>query len=143
MTNQPEWDASFFHDLRALAESAFPKHCPSCGRRFATAGEFLQATMPISAAKSGLKQAYDEDDRPIVELFRNCPCGSTLMDYFTDRRDQSEAGVRRRKRFGALLDFLVSQGVERQLARVELIKVLRGQNSELLARFKPPGRQKG
>ncbi len=138
MTNKPEWNDNFFQDLRALAESAFPKHCPTCGRSFATAEEFLHATMPISANRSGLKQSYDDDDRPIVELFRNCPCGSTLMDFFTDRRDQSEAGIKRRQRFGALLEFLVGQGVDREVARAELIKVLRGHHSELLAQFKPP-----
>lgn len=137
MTNIPEWNDSFFRDLRALAESAFPKHCATCGRVFTTAEEFLRATVPINAAKSGLKQAYDDDDRPIVELFRNCPCGSTLMDFFTDRRDQSEASIKRREHFSVLLEFLIGQGVEREVARAELKKVLRGQHSELLTRFKP------
>ncbi|MCK9987662.1 MAG: hypothetical protein AzoDbin1_04134, partial [Azoarcus sp.] len=42
------------------------------------------------------------DGQVIVELFRNCVCGSTLMDCFRDRRDTSEAGLRRRARFGEL-----------------------------------------
>lgn len=141
MSNQPKLSDGFLHGLRALAESAFPKQCPTCGLAFATAEEFLHATVQISNNRSGLKQSYDDDDRPIVELFRNCPCGSTLMDFFTDRRDQSEAGLRRRQRFGELVEFLEGQGVERNLARAELIKVLRGEKSELLTRFKPPTSQ--
>jgi len=81
---------------------------------------------------AGLKQAVDDDGQVIVELFRNCVCGSTLMNCFRDRRDTSEAGLRRRTRFGELIATLVDQGLERERAHAELLKVLRGEPSTIL-----------
>lgn len=131
---------NFYAGLRELAESAFPKHCRNCGRVYATAADFIAATEPLAPDRSGLKQSTDDDGRAIVELFRNCVCGSTLMDCFNDRRDLSETGNRRRQRFGELLDYLEGQGLAKPTARAELIKVMRGQPSELLKRFAAPKR---
>lgn len=130
----------FYSGLRELAESAFPKRCRNCGRTYRDAAEFVAATAPLAADKSGLKQSRDDDGRAIVELFRNCVCGSTLMDCFNDRRDFSEAGLRRRQRFGDLLVHLEGQGLDPAIARSELLKVLRGQGSEILRRYAAPGR---
>lgn len=126
----------FYAGLRELAESAFPKRCRNCGRTYQTADEFIAATQPLAPERSGLKQSLDDDGRAIVELFRNCECGSTLMDCFNDRRDLSEAGLRRRQRFGELVDYLAGQGLPRLTARDELLKVMRGQPSELLGNLK-------
>lgn len=126
-------NGDLFAGLRALAESAFPKRCPTCSRLFRTAEEFLQETQGIRTGVSGLKQSVDDDDVPIVEIYRNCLCGSTLMDFFSDRRDMSQEGLQRRKKFEELLSYVTHKyGLERQLARKELIKVLRGQTSEVL-----------
>lgn len=136
----------FYAGLRELAESAFPKKCRNCGRIYQTAAEFVAATQPLAPDKSGLKQSLDDDGRAIVELFRNCVCGSTLMDCFNDRRDLSEAGLRRRQRFGELLEYLHGQGLPRLTARDELLKVTRGQPSELLRDLKvtqPPPPPRG
>lgn len=124
-------ESSLFADLQALVNTAFPKKCSSCGRNFDTADDFVRQTEAIRG-KSGLKSALDDDGRPVVELFRNCPCGSTLMDAFRDRRDTSEAGLRRRAKFGELIERLVARGVTPETARAELLKVLRGEGSTLL-----------
>ena len=141
----PELDQhDFYADLRALAESAFPKRCRNCGRVYHTAEEFIAATQPISAAKSGLKASLDDDGTVILELFRNCVCGSTLMDAFNDRRDTTEAGARRRKRFEEMLAYLAGQGIDRETATAELRKVARGQASDLLRQVAaPPAGGKG
>lgn len=127
-----------FKGLRTLAESSFPKVCSSCGKRYETAEEFMRETVAIQDGKSGLKQSYDDDDQTIVEAYRNCVCGSTLMDFFTDRRDLSEQGLARRKKFGELMDFLIENGLDKEIAREELLKVVRGGKSEVLAKYKPP-----
>lgn len=132
LTNQ------FFKGLQALAESAFPKRCANCGRVYRTAKEFLEETQAISPGNSGLKSSTDEEGGIVVEVFRNCICGSTLMDCFSNRRDISSLGVARRKRFGELLEFLVKQGVDYNTARTELLKILRGESSLILSRFRPP-----
>ena len=119
--------------LKCLSDRAFPKRCPCCGRHFATAADFIRSTETVRTGDSGLKSVRDESDRPMVELFRNCPCGSTLMDRFDDRRDLSEPGLRRRKLFGQFLRLLENRGMEAELAQVELLKLLRGEPSTLLA----------
>jgi hypothetical protein len=132
------WDPKLVAGLTALAEASFPKRCATCGAVYEDVHEYTQRTVPISSTRSGLKQSCDDDGRTIVELFRNCACGSTLMDFFGDRRDMSDAGARRRQRFAELLTYLVSAGLEGGVARAELLKVMRGGASEILAHVKPP-----
>jgi hypothetical protein len=122
----------FYSGLRELAESAFPKRCKNCGRIYATPTEFIEATQPLSKNRSGLKSTHDDDGKVILELFRNCVCGSTLMDAFNDRRDNSPAGAQKRKRFSDLQDYLVRHGIEPERAAVELRKVAKGQPTDLL-----------
>jgi hypothetical protein len=126
----------FLGNLRALAESAFPKRCANCGCVYDSAQQFLAQTRGIAPDRSGLKSSEDDDGTTILEVFRNCVCGSTLMDLFSDRRDMSEAGAIRRQRFGDMLQFLVARGLARETARGELIKVLRGEGSAILKQFR-------
>ncbi len=44
----------------------------------------------------------------------------------------------RRRRFGELMDFLVANGVAPETARTELLKVMRGERSKLLEKYRPP-----
>jgi hypothetical protein len=136
----PLKDDGLFAGLTALAESAFPKYCKNCGRVFETAEQFLRETEQIDQKRSGLKQSWDDNDVTIVEVYRNCPCGSTLMDFFSDRRDLSPAGLVRREKFGKLMEQLVAHGWSRDLAHAELLKILRGEKSELIETFKATGR---
>lgn len=139
MNNEDEWKQQWYSGLRALAETTFPKQCANCGRQFETAEQFLAETVEIDRQRSGLKQSFDDDDvTVIVELYRNCPCGSTLMDFFNDRRDTSAAGLARRRAFGEMLDFLTDAGLDVPTARTELLKVLHGEKSDILSKFKFP-----
>lgn len=117
----------FFEGLRALAEAAFPKHCACCGRVFATADEFIGQTRAMQQNVSGLKQSFDDNNVAIVEVYRNCLCGSTLMDFFSDRRGTSEPCQQRRQLFERLLPLLQEKGMERAAARNYLLQVVRGQ----------------
>ena len=99
MATDADYAAELFKGLKALSDATFPKRCAACGMEYTTVEDYIRDTEDISG-QSGLKKGYDDDDKPIVELFRNCPCGSTLMDCFSDRRDLSEAGLKRRKHFG-------------------------------------------
>ncbi|MBI1891941.1 MAG: oxidoreductase [Burkholderiales bacterium] len=129
-------DEALFAGLKALAESAFPKHCKNCGRIFESAEQFLRETRKIDQKRSGLKQSWDDNDVPIVEVYRNCPCGSTLMDFFSDRRDLSQNGLARREKFGKLMGQLIAHGWQHDTARAELLKVLRGEKSELIEQLR-------
>lgn len=124
-------DEHLFSGLQALVDTAFPKHCGNCGRTYKTAADYARATRSIFG-KSGFKSVIDDDNNRVIELFRNCECGSTLMDCFRDRRDTSEVGLRRREKFGALVLTLVEKGISTEMARMELLKLVRGGRSELI-----------
>jgi hypothetical protein len=134
MASDSNETSELFKGLKALSEASFPKHCASCGQEYTSVKDYVEKTDDVYG-KSGLKKGYDDDDKPIVELFRNCTCGSTLMDCFSDRRDVSEAGLKRRKMFGKLIEMLTSKGVPADTARVELMKVLKGKSSGLLEKL--------
>ncbi|MFZ2161585.1 MAG: hypothetical protein WAW02_05155 [Sideroxyarcus sp.] len=118
--------------LRQLADSAFPKRCKLCGREYQNSAEFLAATQPVRTNSSGLKQSHDDDGHEIVELFRNCVCGSTLLESYWNRRDLTDAGIMRRKRFQDMVGKLVATGCPAETAHSELLKFVRGQPNELL-----------
>lgn len=131
------WDPQLFAGLKALAEGSFPKTCRNCGQVYLNEPEFIALTVPIPGGKTGLKMSIDEG-LPIVEFFRNCRCGSTLMDVFSDRRDGNSSGQLRRQKMGELTDYLVAHGLDVATARSELIKAMHGERSEILRRFRPP-----
>lgn len=133
-------DTELFSGLRALADSSFPKRCACCGRVYASAEDFFRQTEKIRPGSRDLKPATEEDGTRILEVFRNCVCGSTLMEFFGDRRDASPAGEERRKRFGVLLGQLVERGVDGAVAKQELLKVVHGQRSELIETLRAGGK---
>lgn len=137
MTDDNQQFDKLFTGLKALAESSFPKRCENCGRSFDSAEQFLSETQDISAYVNNDHPSSVEDGINIIEVFRNCPCGSTLMDFFSERRDCSDAGVKRREIFEGLLHFLTEDGLEKYNARTELLKVVRGEKSEVLSKIRP------
>ncbi|OIQ98917.1 hypothetical protein GALL_190120 [mine drainage metagenome] len=129
---EPYLDEELLAGLRELAESAFPKRCGNCGREYRSTADFLAATRPLRVDCSGLKQSLGDDGKLIVDLFRNCVCGSTLLESFWNRRDTSEDGIGRRMRFQDMVDKLVATGRTAGTARNELLKLMRGQSIDLL-----------
>lgn len=124
----------FYCNLKALSDAAFPKQCANCGLVYHSLEEFVAKTEQV-AGQSGLKGGFDDDDQPIVHLFRNCACGSTLMDFFSDRRDGSQTGVQRRALFDKLICNLEEEGLSTAAARRELLKVARGESSDVLSQM--------
>jgi len=82
-----DFDPELVRGLKALAETTFPKRCRCCNRVFNDVADYVMQTEAMPNGRNGLKQSMDDDGKVIVDLFRNCPCGSTLMDSFGDRRD--------------------------------------------------------
>ena len=125
-------DKALFAGLRQLADSAFPKRCAHCGRVYRNSEEFLTATQPVRPDCSGLKQSRDDDGQMIVDLFRNCVCGSTLLESFRNRRNLSKDGVMHRMLFQEMVGKVAAMGYPAETARNELLKFMRGQPNELL-----------
>ncbi len=124
-------DADIYKGLQILSDLSFPKICNTCGKRYETVEEFIGQTEAIRQS-SGLKEDLGDDEEVIVGLFRNCTCGSTLMDEFTDRRNLTKSGLARREKFGEVLEKLLKKGIPPDVARLELLKVMRGEGSEIL-----------
>lgn len=133
-----QWADAWYDGLRASGGDAFPKKCRNCGRIFETPDDFFSETANVKAEDTGLRECIDDNAGIFIEAFRNCPCGSTLMDLFTNRRDLSPAGLQRREKFDELLNFLIQSGLDAKIARAELLKVIRGGKSRILAKIKPP-----
>lgn len=70
----------------------FPKKCNSCGTIYATREDFIAATHSLSTEDT----IFDEIG---LQEYRNCPCGSTLIVWTRDRRDNSDYGKLRRQLF--------------------------------------------
>lgn len=128
-----EINEEFYAGLRELVDSAFPKRCGNCGREYRNSAEFLAATEPVRANSSGLKQSKEDDGQMIVDLFRSCVCGSTLLESFWNRRELGEDGVKRRMRFQDMADKLVAMGYTEKLIRGELLKLMHGQPNDVIS----------
>lgn len=135
-------DVNFYVGLTALAKCSFPKRCRTCGRVYETVQQFIDESRTIGTDSTGLKQGYDDDDVVLVELYRNCKCGSTLMDMFANRRDTSLTGEERRQLFDTSIGYLVNRGLSVTQARQCLLRLLRGEESDadmaMLLRDKAP-----
>jgi hypothetical protein len=109
-----------------LQAEAFPKHCSVCGKCYQDEKQFLAETTSVLHAPSDIRTIAHEDGAQDVylEVFRNCVCGSTLMEYFHSRRDLSEDGLSRRQLFDSMLSILEETGQERSKARALLLQQL-------------------
>lgn len=134
MSKYENLDNHLFRDLKALSESSFPKKCSSCGEVYESSEQFVLKTADIGG-RSGLKSGQGDCGDQIVELFRNCICGSTLMECFNDRRDLSKAGLKRRELFGRLMVLLEKKGLPADLARAELLRLIHGEHSHVLKKI--------
>ncbi|MCG8100517.1 MAG: oxidoreductase [Candidatus Thiodiazotropha taylori] len=126
--------------LRELSETAFPRVCSNCGREYPDLKTFISETQQLEG-RSGLMENIgcpEEGDEPIVELYRNCICGSTLMEFFSDRRDTSDNGLRRRQLFDDLLAQLVEMDIAAEEARKELKQFIATGESQLLQKMGIP-----
>ncbi|MBF0106068.1 MAG: hypothetical protein HQM16_12165 [Deltaproteobacteria bacterium] len=91
-----------YKGLKAYEDASFPKKCAKCGAEYANLDVFLKQTIPIHGDASGLFDAYNGQS-PFVQLYRNCPCKSTLMVLCHDRRNRSQDGEDQRKLFQQML----------------------------------------
>ncbi len=120
-----------FDGLRLLAGSVFPKKCEGCGKVYDDLDQFIDETMPVDS-RSGLKETVDQGQKPQLEIVRVCECGGRLIARCEDRRATSELGAKRRDLFEHLLGILSEGGMPRGMAKTEILKVMRGEKSELL-----------
>ncbi len=125
----------FLEGLQELYKTAFPRKCANCGREYPNLEVFLAETLQLKG-RTGLLENVgcpEEGDEPIVELYRNCICGSTMMEFCENRRDTSEKGLRRRELYDDLMKQLLAKGIAVEDARKELLLMLRfNQKSQLL-----------
>lgn len=120
-----------FTGLQASLESAFPKKCAVCGYVYRSAEAFFSETQAVNSGLSCLKSALNNDGLAIVEVFRNCRCGSTLMDEFNCRRNISQTGLNQRQTFDHLYRILQKYPITDHDIRTEIIRFLNGNASKI------------
>lgn len=113
-------------EFSPLQVEAFPKQCRNCGKVYADEQQFLAETSAAAHASSDIRPVRDDDgdSNVYLEVFRNCACGSTLMELFHSRRDLTEQGLTRRQLFDSMLTILLEAGHDRQEARAILLQQL-------------------
>ncbi|CAA0098237.1 Uncharacterised protein [BD1-7 clade bacterium] len=79
-------ESGHFGRLNIHQGESFPKSCSCCRATYRDVDAFFKNTRPSGTHQTGLRQASD-DDGVIVEAYRNCACGSTLLVFFEDRRE--------------------------------------------------------
>ncbi|HCY84441.1 MAG TPA: oxidoreductase [Desulfobacteraceae bacterium] len=130
-------DFDLYKGLTALSELLFPKACEACGRQYDSVDDFISQTRRLRQS-SGLRADLDEEEGVVVELFRNCLCGATLVTGFSDRRVPTEAGIKRREKFDELMERLTRAGFDPETIRRELFNIMNGMGSKLLKVKKSP-----
>jgi len=133
MIQEQTEDTSFLEGFNEFWRSEFPKTCPTCGRVYGDFCSFVRETETTRGSSGLVEYQGRENQETSVGIFRNCPCGSTLMIRGQDRRNTSEAGEKSRQIFGAMLEKLVAANVPRPTARVRLLKALYSGQLENLA----------
>lgn len=111
-----------------LTNQAFPKVCRKCQKVYRDEFEFFSETLPVPHVRSEIRAVEDDPDEPedfYLEVYRNCKCGSTLMERFHSRRDMSPAGMERRKAFEDMVDVLEGAGYSRPEGQEMLRNFLR------------------
>ncbi len=121
--------------LRSVVDGDFPKTCRNCGRSYQTLEEFIRDTVSTSAG-TGLKQGFSDDEQAIVELFRHCQCGSTLMSPVHSRRGNSDLASECREQFDRLVAQMATSGRTHESAREDLRQVITGSYGDILAQLK-------
>jgi len=111
-----------------LDPNAFPKICGNCMKIYHNDINFLQETTPAQNISSYIKVITGSEEGRngvYLEVFRNCSCGSTLMELFHCRRDLSEKGIRKRAVFEVFLDTLKKNGYDNEKARDLILEFMR------------------
>jgi len=113
--------------LALLFGHKFPKSCATCGKVYETRDEYLKDTSSLSG-KSATASAHG------VQEYRNCACGSTLMVWTKDRRDNSEFGHARRALFDDCLTKLRAVSGEAEPVLRDKLRQIFRRASERLCR---------
>ncbi len=113
-----------YEGLQVLQTVQFPITCTRCQRRFTDINDFVARTTPIFQS-TGLMERDDAGSGTLVLLLRNCLCGTSLALRCQDRRNHSELGELRRRRYDTLVNLLVEVGVDADGAREQVRRLLR------------------
>ncbi len=113
--------------LYVVLMTRFPATCNSCKKCFKDPESFLEATHAMKR-RAVLEVALQRSEFAVMEHLKYCVCGAEIFK----RRDDSEIGDRKRVLFEMLLKQITAKGINLEVAKNELRKVLKGEDSETL-----------
>jgi len=97
-----------------------PNVCPKCGAKYRNSDDFFAKTEEVSSV---IRKT--ESEKPIkINLECRCSICSYLFKINSDKgRDTSKEGVYVRSKFGEILEMLISEGMDREVAKNEVLKL--------------------
>ena len=101
-------------------KNVFPQVCPECEEKYSNVDDFFAKTEDISSA------VLETELGNPVRIKVNCRCRSCehiFMFIIDERRDLSKHGCYIRDKFGQMIEMLVSEGMSREDARKEMLKL--------------------
>lgn len=128
---------SFYNGLAAFSADSFPKKCEVCNKIYMKREDFLRDVQRGIDEQHNVKNDVNNKRNARypsqeIELCCNCTCGSRLVCVTVDFRTSFNTEERMRDKFGYMLDSLEVHGIERDVARKELFKLIAGQPSKLI-----------
>ncbi|MCB1615570.1 MAG: hypothetical protein KDI30_06110 [Pseudomonadales bacterium] len=114
----------------------FPERCPACGEIHTTLLDHHQSATPDNPFQIS-RNITDHGELRIEARFR-CGCGHETKTSTPERRDHSEKGIKRRKTFDELMAIMMAKGIKKGQAKMELLKVVRGEESYLISKVLHP-----
>ena len=95
-----------------------------CGTVFDDEIEFFERTQSLPHVTSDVRSVEDEEmeTQIYLEIYRNCSCGTTLMEFFRCRREATVSPYRKRLLFEIFLDAMEANGRSRKDARSLLLE---------------------
>ncbi|RYZ92924.1 MAG: hypothetical protein EOP06_02690 [Proteobacteria bacterium] len=108
-------------DVASETTNLYPKRCSLCDRLFTSYDDFMKNTAEIPHGISFYPTISD-----LYYHHRNCKdCDTTLVVRFSDRRDDSENGQRRRELFTICWEFVLKNyEIDRKAARQVILNYI-------------------
>jgi hypothetical protein len=110
----------FFNLMENRFKDVLPNVCPKCGKKYLKADDFFSKTEEISSV---LEKTKSGNPIKIKIKCRCCSCKHVFSINIDKQRDFSGEGCYVRNKFGQMLEMLMDEGMSREDARKEMLKL--------------------
>jgi hypothetical protein len=109
-----------FNLMKNRFKDVLPNVCPKCGEKYLKTDDFFSKTEEISSV---LEKTESGNPTKIKIKCRCCSCKHIFSIGIDKQRDFSGEGCYVRNKFGQILEMLMAEGMSRENARKEMLKL--------------------